>query len=332
VASSGKWQAMKAAAGRSPLLATRVPAYIAASAILFTLNGELFQSLGAQGSVSPLFNLWLCHLGGLAFSPLLWQHRDALAGILDGSFWKGTAVLAALVVAYNYAWLLSARHLPIGLTNLFFQSSLVFSYLGSVVCGYEDCSRASLLAVALCMLGVVVACWQDQGGLGGMNPTGAGLGLAAALGCSGYQLAWKGLLGARGAPSWLLYCAAGWAVSFFHLVGTPLLVLAHYSFEPVVLPAWEAVGPVCVTVVVAFLVNVLNVLTIVEGSPVVFCLGNALTLPTAFIADALLKKEAITRPDVLGSACIAAALVVRFSVSLSAEAETFRKRDTAFAL
>ena len=31
------------------------------------------------GSVSPLFNLWLCHLGGLAFTPVLWQHREAQA-------------------------------------------------------------------------------------------------------------------------------------------------------------------------------------------------------------------------------------------------------------
>lgn len=289
---------------------------VAVAALLYGLNGELLQALQAskrpdQHGASPLLNLVFCHVGGIFFIPLLVAHGRWSPGAFPGTSAArmvcAAVGLSLVLQGYNYAWLSSAAFIPAGATNALFQCSIALVFLGSVAFLGQPWCFANLAGVCLAMLGAANFGFEAATRNVSENVlAGVGLGLLAAMGYAGYQVAFKYLFAnLRYDPYFLAYFGALVGVAHVVLV-LPLVALASaLGWEPMELPNSRAlaVGTVASSAI-AFTVNALNLCIVMWGSPMSLPCSSALSVPLCMLLDLVLHGAWPTRAETLGATLV----------------------------
>ena len=130
-----------------------------ASVCLFCANGQLLQLLGKTRTISHLFNLCLCHLGGLLFFPYV--HVSDLRNL---AFIRNAVGFSFLLMLYNWCWLCAADFLLVGTVNAIFQFNVALcgvyeayfrdSRTGG---GQKARKRVKIAGIVLCMVGTTIA-------------------------------------------------------------------------------------------------------------------------------------------------------------------------------
>jgi len=278
------------------------------SVVLFVLNGEMLQFMQSGGghTVSPLVNIWACHLAGLALLPWAGPGWKKLSSLMQPD-WLVTSVvvLSVLLMCYNYFWVLSSREMPVAMVNAVFQSSVGTTYLFSVVfLNNSRFSQTKTAAVILAIIGAYLACAsKDDPEHPGSRHSGLLLAGLAVIGNTAYQIAfkrWFGQVAGTDASVAIVYLVG---VSAVHLVFiTPLLGLAHLTgFETAVLPqVGRNLAGVLLTAVIAFFVNGLWILVLMLGSPVVLSCAFGLAIPLSLGFDMCFHHVQINFEQVLG--------------------------------
>mmetsp|Transcript_48783 Transcript_48783/g.106040 ORF Transcript_48783/g.106040 Transcript_48783/m.106040 type:complete len:384 (+) Transcript_48783:41-1192(+) len=289
------------------------PALAGLMCILYCCNGELLQALQLQGGqasrVSPLLNLVFCHIGGLAFWPFLPNPPRAFEAVKAPSLPVASLLLSVLLMSYNYAWLLSARHIAVGLTNAIFQSSIAFVFLASVVLFGEPLTLLRSQGVILCLLGTTIAS-GFTGSADQVHPvglvTGVPLALLASAGVTMYQVVFKYWFGhLKGDVGFLLRMGL-WVSGWHAVLIFPLVVLAsRLGFEQLEMPSdYLMLGGVLVSACVASAVNALSICIVMWGSPMLLPCASAVSVPMTVCLDALFHGEQPTAWEVFGHLCI----------------------------
>lgn len=285
------------------------------SCALYSFNGELLQFLQGPDSsqappiISPMLNVVLCHLGGLLFAPhfLFWRHGGIDGGREGGgvSVRRGSLFCALILMGYNYAWLLSARHLATGVTNAIFQSSIALIFVAGVFL-FRDTTLApaQLLGVAFAIGGAFLAGAPGGGGTDEAQVVWFGVFLAscASVGNAVYQVAFKYLYGHLKEDFRFLAHFGCW-VSLWHvLVILPLVVLAHLvGFETLEFPTrgldvLETLTSACI----ASTVNALYICIIMWGATMLLPCASALSVPCTVMLDFLLHHTVMGRVEACG--------------------------------
>lgn len=307
---------------------TLAPALAFLSCVLFSCNGELLQYLqvhtAAGSHISPLMNLILCHLGGLIFVPQFVCRRgpSGVGVALPTSKGKGgmsvqagSFLLAFVLMSYNYAWLVSARYLAVGLTNAIFQTSVAFVYLCGVTIFRDTAfAPAQIIGVALCLLGSALA-----SGLGGDRTSashqvviGVLLALFASLGNTIYQVLFKYLFGHLKNDARFLVQIGAWC-SLWHVVAIfPLVLLAHVvGFETIEIPHGTlAVIGTFASACIASTVNALYICIVMWGSSMLLPCASMFSVPFTVALDMLLHGIRPSRLEMLGHTMVVASVVL----------------------
>lgn len=305
--------------------ATLAPVLALISCVLFSVNGELLQFLQGHIStgshVSPMLNLIACHLGGLFFAPHFLFRKgpngSALHSTSQGNCMNvqaGALLLAILVMGYNYAWLLSARFLAVGLTNAIFQTSVAFVYLcGVTVFRDTPFAPAQIVGVVLCLGGSALA-----SGVGGGAPASRGiwlgvfLAMCASVGCTLYQVLFKYLFGHLKNDARFLAQVGAW-VSVWHVVAIfPIAVLAHaLGFETMEFPhgrfaVWGTLTSACI----ASTVNALYICIVMWGSSMLLPCASLFSVPFMVGLDMMLHAITPTRFELCGHIMVVMSVVL----------------------
>jgi len=294
------------------------PLFAVVSCILYSLNGELLQWIQQngdpeQGRASPLLNLVLCHLGGLAFIPFLIGSskeestaRSALPVPLQGS----ALLFACLLMGYNYAWLMSSKFLFVGLTNAVFQTSTAMVYVSSVILFAEPLSLDRLAGVVMCLGGVALASLSAEPNSMAASQsellTGVALATAAAGGITVYQVLFKYLYGSLKTDVRFLMEFGLW-VSIFHLlVMLPLVLLADIAgVEKLEIPhGMNAAVGVAMSAAIASTVNALYLCIVMWGSPMLLPCASVFSLPLTVSLDVVLHGAKPSGTELLGHALV----------------------------
>jgi drug/metabolite transporter (DMT)-like permease len=293
---------------------TIAPLLAALACVLFSLNGELLQALQVHSGgshVSPLLNLILCHLGGLAFAPkymiLHAPGTDASSEVLN---LRGVALrsllLAVLLMGYNYAWLSSARYVAVGLTNAIFQTSIAFVYLASVAL-FSDTHVAApqICGVVLSLVGSALASGVGNGTVASATHElvlGVSLALMASVGCMMYQVCFKIMFGQKKNDARFLAHVGAW-VSIWHiLVMLPLAGIADIiGFEVMEFPRERLIifGTMA-SAIIASTVNALYLCMVMWGSSMLLPCSAAFSVPLTVALDMLLHQARPSRMEVIG--------------------------------
>lgn len=304
--------------------------------VLFCLNSELLQALQVhQGkeekSPSPMFNLWLCHLGGLFLAPWYAQYRDAyrpskeMQGLLGGEVGGGcigtlaarprmTALLFAfLLMGYNYAWLLGSTFVPAQVTNAIFQVSIAFVYVASIPLFGEEVSSMKIVGVVTAVAGSFLAGgFLTFGDAASHFISGAMFALLAAVGVAAYQVLFRHVFGHLSHQVDFLGFFYSW-LSIWHILAITPLVLAvsFVGWEPLQLPSGtSAIAGTVLSVIMASTVNFLYLFAITLGSPMLFPCASILTIPLSVILDAFFHGLQPTTPEWYGHFFILASVVL----------------------
>lgn len=344
-----------------PRLSTLAPILAVLSCVLFCCNGELLQALqrhtGGGGGASPLFNLTLCHLGGLLFAPHFLQRDEAAKGEISPAITGGPAnsprfvalFFSFLIMGYNYAWLLSAKLVPMCLTNAVFQTSVAFVYLASTSLFSEPLTFPRLIGVALSLLGSALASGVGDAfvarplhpvpvsaphasSTSAATATGVLLALLAALGLTVYQVLFKHMYGhLKGDWRFLAYFGA-W-VSVWHVLAIlPLVVLAsQLGVEPLEIPTGRAaVAATMASAAIASTVNALNLCIVMWGSPMLLPCSSALSVPLTVALDAAFHGARPSPVEFLGHLMVVVSVVLIMELYTSglAKAKTMIAGDS----
>lgn len=304
------------------LTASLAPVLAIMSCVLYSCNGELLQFLQLHaadgGRASPLLNLVLCHVGGIVFAPhfLFWKPSSFQGGQGLSVHW-GSLLLALCIMAYNYAWLLSARFLAVGLTNAIFQTSIALVYLASVFV-FRDAllAPAQIIGVGLSLGGSVLA--SGVLGLGGTVASNweAGLGiflaLCASVGCMAYQVLFKYFYGHLKGDARFLAHIGAW-VSVWHIIAIlPLVCLAHITgFEVMEFPHGRAavVGTLA-SACVASMVNAMYICIVMWGSSMLLPCASAFSVPCTVGLDMVLHAVVPARLQICGHIMVVLSVVL----------------------
>lgn len=296
--------------------ARAAPALAVLATVLFSANGELLQvmqrhELPGETHVSPMLNLIICHIGGLAFAPLfLGGAPGSVRAMPLGSVPMASALAAVLLMGYNYAWLRSAMLVPAALTNAVFQTSIAFVYLASVAFFAEPLTLAKISAVALALSGSFLA----SGGRrllapGALLDTSIGVAFAvlAALGNTAYQVAFRALYGQlKHDPKFLAYFYAWIGVSHVAVI----LPGAH-ALEHMRLPSGTmSTAGTATAAAIATVVNCLSLCVVSWGSPMLLPCATALSIPVTLLLDLALHGIRPSAEEAFGQCLIVAAFAV----------------------
>uniref|UniRef100_A0A7S4PVW2 EamA domain-containing protein n=1 Tax=Alexandrium monilatum TaxID=311494 RepID=A0A7S4PVW2_9DINO len=303
------------------------------SCVLYCVNGELLQALqtrtsASEGHPSPLLNLVLCHLGGLAFAPHFLGKPPPVApaagpvtaaGGLAAHPRSASLLLTLVLMGYNYAWLMSARFLAAALTNAIFQTSIALVYLASVLLFGEPLTLLRFVGVFLSLAGSALASGLGPGaaalssGTTGLDVrAGVALALMASVGVTVYQVLvrhWYGHL--KHDVRFLAYFGA-W-VSVWHLLAVlPLVLLAHLAgVEELCLPrGWFAVVGTAVSATIASTVNGLYLCVVMWGSPMLLPCASAFSVPLTVALDSVLHGVRLGAAETLGHTMVLLSVVL----------------------
>jgi len=291
--------------------ATLAPILAILSCVLYSCNGELLQFLQLHvpegNHASPLMNLIICHLGGLVFAPkfLFWK-PSGFSKTPTTSVPIGSLLLAMLLMGYNYAWLLSARHLAAGLTNAIFQTSIAFVYVASVLLFREPMQSLQLLGVGFALAGSFLATGFEKPETSTTDTFRQDLGillaLCASVGCMLYQVLFKYLYGHLKSDARFLAHIGAW-VSIWHILAIfPIALLAHFvGFEAIQLPHGRtAVVGTLASACVASTVNAMYICIVMWGSSMLLPCASALSVPFTVALDILLHHQVPGKVEVCG--------------------------------
>ena len=229
--------------------------------------------------MSPLLNLWMCHLGGLLLFPFVLRvPADQRTGGSFTTFVGFSVGLSVLLMVYNYAWLKSAHFVPVALTNAVFQTTRylhisVFerrtnaslserlskarlrrarngsyeiqngstSYsLSPIVCGLSFIiGETATTRKCMASIGIVIGALVASG-FTNVNPQGVCFGFLAAIGNAFYQMTIKFQFGAHFASATMIRLM--FSMALIHLVAfTPLIFLIdRIGWEVMVFPRYTA--------------------------------------------------------------------------------------------
>lgn len=291
------------------------------SCVLFSCNGELLQFLqlhaSSAGNVSPspMFNLIICHCGGLFFAPhfLLWKPLGFSDG-LSMNVQVGSLLIAFLLMGYNYLWLQSARYLSVGLTNAIFQTSAAFVLVASIVVFRDEVERMQFVGVALALGGSFLA-----SGIGDTTAPasshvrfGAFLALSGAFGYMLYQVVFKYLFGRFKSDARFLAHIGAW-VSIWHVVVIfPLALLGSaMGFEAMQFPQGSLmVWGTLLSAVLASTVNAMYICMVMWGSSMLLPCASALSVPFTVGLDVFLHKQIPARLEACGHMMVVLSVVL----------------------
>mmetsp|Transcript_68483 Transcript_68483/g.164464 ORF Transcript_68483/g.164464 Transcript_68483/m.164464 type:complete len:363 (-) Transcript_68483:129-1217(-) len=307
------------------------PALALLSCILYSCNGELLQALqqssdATQGHISPLLNLLLCHLGGLAFAPVvLWS--EARPRSYPSPMVKGSALLFAFILmGYNYAFLSSSKFLLVGITNAVFQASTALVYLASVWLFREPLTLARVIGVALCLCGSAVASRSSEAHADGSTlaqmTSGIALAALAAVGVTVYQVLFRHWHGHLKYDVRFLMEFGMW-VSIYHIIVMfPLVLLANFTgVEELHFPSGtKACLGVAASAAIASTVNGLYLCIVMWGSPMLLPCASAFSLPLMVSLDVVLHGARPAGSEVLGHLMVVASVPLILNIFSSNQA------------
>eukprot|EP00747_Dinoflagellata_sp_TGD_P191751 gnl/TRDRNA2_/TRDRNA2_55574_c0_seq1.p1 gnl/TRDRNA2_/TRDRNA2_55574_c0~~gnl/TRDRNA2_/TRDRNA2_55574_c0_seq1.p1 ORF type:complete len:436 (-),score=33.19 gnl/TRDRNA2_/TRDRNA2_55574_c0_seq1:34-1272(-) len=305
------------AAEVGPVASYIAPILAVLSAVLYSANGELLQGIQRTSTshVSPLLNLLLCHIGGLAFAPaVLGRPPESLSEDQVRRVPLAAGGFSLVLMGYNYVWLRSAVLVPIAVTNVIFQTSIAIIYVWSIVLFDEVCSPIKLLGVFMALDGSALASGIGLRELFSVDHDSVGVALAllAAVGSASYQVLFRIVYShTKSEPFFLMYFGA-W-VSLAHIsVILPLVVLADLiGFEQIEYPT-SGFEIVCTlgSASVAFLVNCLFICTMTWGSPMLLPAASVLSIPVTLVLDVALHGAQTSGLQLLGHGMVIASFVL----------------------
>jgi drug/metabolite transporter (DMT)-like permease len=292
--------------------AQTVGGFLFATCVIYAANGEVLQFLGTTGA-TPVELLWLAHLMGLLLTPaLIWRWKD-VRGFVTLRFALQSVGMAALLLAYNVLWLMSAARLPVRTTNLLFQTTIVLTPMGAALFQIEPLTRARGAAAVLAIFGVASAVGTSaSNGEATMDGIGVLLGLGAAVGNTAYSLLWKTF----GMKTATVVATAYWAVAAVHLLAIPAypFAVSYDLAAPWRLPSTRFLQALMVTsAILASTVNLLNIFIIAKAGPGVLAVGSAMSIPIAYVMDFVLHGEAPGEREMTGCALIIVARALTLS-------------------
>jgi len=284
----------------------------------------------SEGHVSPLLNLLLCHLGGLAFAPIVLCSEAQPATYPPWQLRSSAFFFSFLLMGYNYAWLCSAKYLFVDLTNAVFQTSTALVYVASIWLFSEPVTSLRILGVGLCLGGTTLASMSNEASQAGVDggslahlTLGIFLASMAAVGVTFYQVLFRYFHGHLKYDIRFLMEFGMW-VSIFHIVAIlPLVLLADYvGVEKLSFPVGGIARlGVAASAVIASTVNALYLCIVMWGTPMLLPCASAFSLPLTVFLDVLLHGARPSGAELLGHAMVVIAVPLILNL--------FKKEDKA---
>jgi len=219
-------------------------------------------------------------------------------------------------MGYNYAWLLSARHVAVGLTNAVFQTSVAFVYIAGVTLFHETIAFPQILGVTFSLCGAAMASGVFGSGESAGTPHGLFAGIVLALlasaGLTLYQVLFKTWFAAKKNDAKFLAHIGAW-VSVWHVVAIfPLVILAHITgFETMQIPLGSlAIFGTLLSAVIASTVNAMYLCIVMWGSSMLLPCASALSVPFMVFLDISLHQVWPGRLELCGHLLVVLSVVL----------------------
>ena len=266
--------------------------------VIWTFASVLVQRVERGGRVEPevltyfcnsLFVVYLlpglfCRKGEAAPSAAAGAPRvaPARAGLLLAPLWMGAQVL------YN----VSLAATSVGSSTALSSTSGAFALLCAGVCGVERVTRAKVAGVVLCVAGAALVSLGDEAGGGGRSLGGDAAAVASAALCGAYTTLVAAVAGDQRDVGRVLGFMGLWNGALFL---APLVAFCAFSPAARCVAPFAASPALCAWVVAKGLLD--NVLAdllwakaVLLTSPTAATLALNLTVPFAFVADAVVGK------------------------------------------
>ncbi|EIE86645.1 hypothetical protein RO3G_11356 [Rhizopus delemar RA 99-880] len=224
---------------------------------------------------------------------------------------KTTLLLSILITLPAYIWYLSVNLTSMSNLTAIYNTSCLFAYLFSIVMLQEHIMASKVVAVMLCMLGVLaMAYWpgsepiQDDGGESG---SWVGI-LVSCIGASlyGFYEVYYKKYASPSKPTVLFANAVTsliGLVTFLTLwIPIPLLHLA--DIEPFAWPDARTFGYILAIASMSVIYNATFMVIIALVNPVFAAVGVMLTVPAVAITDVLVTGVMVSSSTIVGSLLI----------------------------
>ncbi|KAJ2963731.1 hypothetical protein NQZ79_g1269 [Umbelopsis isabellina] len=217
-----------------------------------------------------------------------------------------TLALAIMITVPAYLWYITVNLISTASLTAVYNTACFWAYLFSIILLGEHIVTRKVLAIVLCILGVLfMAFWSSDDTENRHNPFGIPMAVMGAVAYGYYEVFYKQYASPPKASVLFANVVTGlMGISSLFILWIPIPILHFSGYEVFQLPSWTTLGYIFGIAVTGVMYNAGFMCVIALVNPVFAAVGIMLTIPAVAVADVLVTGVMVPMSTIVGSVCI----------------------------
>lgn len=217
-----------------------------------------------------------------------------------------TLALAIMITVPAYLWYITVNLISTASLTAVYNTACFWAYLFSILLLGERIVTRKVLAIVLCIFGVLVmALWSSENTDNRHNPLGIPLAVAGAVAYGYYEVFYKQYASPPKATILFANVITGFiGIASLLVLWIPIPILHFSGYEVFQLPSWTTLGYIFGIAVTGVMYNAGFMCVIALINPVFAAVGIMLTIPAVAVVDVLVTGVMVPPSTIIGSVCI----------------------------
>ncbi|KAI8575084.1 hypothetical protein K450DRAFT_263411 [Umbelopsis ramanniana AG] len=219
---------------------------------------------------------------------------------------KISVALAIMITVPAYLWYITVNLISMANLTAVYNTACFWAYLFSILLLGERIVTQKVLAVILCVFGVLImALWSSEDTDNRHNPLGIPLAVAGAVAYGYYEVFYKQYASPVKATVLFANVVTGLiGVTSLFILWVPIPILHFSGYEIFQLPSWTTLGYIFAIALTGVMYNAGFMCLIALTNPVFAAVGIMLTIPAVAVADVFVTGVMVPASTIAGSVCI----------------------------